>query len=98
MRTRARLMLAILLVAGCRIVPLADPRPVTTKLAPDKSQLAIHRALLREGFDVKEDVPGRVRAQLHRRDWTMVVDVTYADDIEIHYVGSQSLQYDKRHG
>src|SRR5512143_431794 len=98
MRTRARLALALLALASCRIVPLADPRPVATPLAPDLKQLAIHRALLLEGFDVKEDVPGRVRGQLHRRDWTMVVDVTYAQDIEIHYVGSQSLQYDKRHG
>lgn len=98
MATRARLVLALLVLSACRIVPLADPRPVTTKLSPEMTQLAIHRALLREGFDVKEDVPGRVRAQLHRRDWTMVVDVTYGQDVEIHYVGSQSLQYGKRHG
>jgi hypothetical protein len=98
MRTRAPLALALLLLASCRIVPLVEPKPVSTTLAPEQKQLAIHRALAREGFDVREDAPSRIRAQLHRRDWTIVVDVTYAQEIEIHYVGSQSLDYDTRHG
>lgn len=95
---QARAVLLVALLAACRTVPLADPPPVAGLPSPDLTRVAIHRALAREGFDIDEETPGRVRAHLHRRDWTMVVELDYAKYVAIRYVDSERLDYEIRHG
>jgi hypothetical protein len=89
--------LAVVLSA-CSSVPLADPAPIQTPRA-DLTALAVHRGLAREGFAIRDDAPGRVRAALERRAWTMTVDVTWSGtDVEVHYAASDNLDYDVRGG
>jgi hypothetical protein len=96
---RAGLLLLVVLLAACRIVPLADPPPIAAGLpTPELTRLAVHRALALEGFVVEEEVPGRVRAHLQRRDWAMLVEVDYGADVTIHYVASTALHFEVRDG
>lgn len=72
--------------------------PVHSAPRPDVTPLAVHRALAREGFQIVEEAPGRMRGTLSRRGWSMTVDVTYEKRIEIRYVDSQSLDLENRGG
>jgi hypothetical protein len=95
---RACLVPLVALLAACRIVPLAEPKPVAGAPRADLTLIAIHRALALEGFLSDEESPGRVRAHLRRRDWSMSVEIDYAREVEIRYVASENLGYRERDG
>ncbi|HKC52235.1 MAG TPA: hypothetical protein VKF60_15685 [Myxococcota bacterium] len=95
---RTWFVLLVALLAACKTVPLRDPDPVKGAPGPDLTLLAIHRAMALEGFVEDEVSPGLLRAHLIRGDWSMTVDIEYAERVRVVYAGSKNLSYRVRHG
>lgn len=60
---------------------------------PDLTRKAIVRALINLEYMVDEESPGRIRARYEQNSWTMVVDITYAQDVAIQYADSIGLGF-----
>ena len=81
-------------LTGCRSVPLVDPPAMPAGATPEQSRAAILRALADQRYNVDEESPGRIRARLQRNAWTMIVEVTYAQAINVRYADSVGLDFE----
>lgn len=95
---RSRLLVLAIAVAlaaaACTTKPLADPRPLAAQGAPEQTRVAILRALVENGWAVESEQPGKVVTRYGGPGWNMVVAIDYADQITIHYVSSENLDYE----
>jgi hypothetical protein len=83
-----------LAAAGCRTVPLVDPRPIPAAATPEETRAAILRALtVGGGYAVVADQPGQIVARYAYVDWNMVVSIAYSNEVSVRYVSSVGLGY-----
>lgn len=95
-RSRVCFLLAslALAVAACTTKPLVDPRPLAAHGTPEQTRVVILRALLENDWAVESEKPGAIVARYGGPGWNMVVGIEYADQISIHYVSSENLDYE----
>jgi hypothetical protein len=96
-RRRYRFLLlvasALAVPPACALPPLMTPRPVAAAPTPAETRAAILRVLLREDWLIEMDQPAQIEARLSRGSWTMVVEILYGQQVAIHYVSSENLDY-----
>jgi hypothetical protein len=80
-------------VSGCKIVPLVEAPRMRAGDTPELTRAGIIRALIALEYVVDEESPGRVRARYEQNSWTMVVDITYGNDVAIQYADSRGLSF-----
>jgi hypothetical protein len=86
--------LLILAAAGCKTVPLADPRPILAADSPAETRAAILRALMIDRrWAVVSDQPGEIVVRFGQPDWSMAVAIAYANEVSFRYVGSEGIDY-----
>jgi hypothetical protein len=84
----------LLAAAGCKTVPLADPRPIVAADTPAQTRAAILRALkIDERWAVVSDQPGEIVARFAQPDWSMAVSIAYANEVSLRYLGSEGIDY-----
>jgi hypothetical protein len=83
-----------LAAAGCKTVPLVDPRPILAADTPAETRAAILRALkIDKNWAVVSDKPGEIVARFGQPDWSMAVSIAYANEVSIRYLGSEGIDY-----
>jgi hypothetical protein len=83
-----------LVAAGCKTVPLVDPRPIPAAKTPASTRAAILRALLIDDrWAVVSDQPGEIVARFGQPDWSMAVAIAYANEVSVRYLGSEGIDY-----
>jgi hypothetical protein len=83
-----------LAVAGCKTVPLSDPRPILAADTPEQTRAAILRALkIDQNWAVVSDKPGEIVARFGQPDWSMAVSIAYANEVSVRYLGSEGIDY-----
>ncbi|HTO08608.1 MAG TPA: hypothetical protein VMR86_16285 [Myxococcota bacterium] len=84
-------------LSGCKIVPLVEAPRMRAGDTPELTRSAIIRALIGFEYMVDEESPGRIRARYEQNSWTMVVDITYGQDVAIQYADSVGLGHKVEH-
>jgi hypothetical protein len=83
-----------LAAAGCKTVPLVDPRPIPAAESPAQTRAAILRALkVGDDWVVVSDRPGEIVARIARADWSMAVSIAYSNELSVSYLGSDGIDY-----
>jgi hypothetical protein len=83
-----------LAAAGCKTVPLVDPRPILAADTPEQTRAAILRALMIDKrWAVVSDQPGEIVVRFGQPDWSMAVAIAYSNEVSLRYVGSEGIDY-----
>jgi hypothetical protein len=83
-----------LAAAGCKTVPLVDPRPILAAETPAQTRAAILRALMIDRrWAVVSDQPGEIVARFGQPDWSMAVAIAYSNEVSLRYAGSEGIDY-----
>ena len=83
-----------LAAAGCKTVPLSDPRPILAADTPEQTRAAILRALtIDKNWALVSDKPGEIVARFGQPDWSMAVSIAYANEVSVRYLGSEGIDY-----
>lgn len=98
-RPRALLLifaLALLAAVACASPqPLVDPKPIAAASTAQQTRVAILRALAHNDFVVESESEGVVIARYGERNWNMVIEVAYSNEVTIRYVSSEGIDYGK---
>ena len=88
--------LALLAAVACATPqPLANPAPIAAASTPQQTRVAILRALAHKGYTLESEREGDVVARYSERNWHMVIEIAYSNEITIRYVNSENLDYGK---
>jgi len=88
--------LALLAAVACASPqPLVDPKPIAAASTPVQTRVAILRALAHNGYVVESEREGVVIARYGERNWNMVIEVAYSNEVTIRYVSSEGIDYGK---
>ncbi|HUR39889.1 MAG TPA: hypothetical protein VM240_01865 [Verrucomicrobiae bacterium] len=82
-------------------VEMIDPSAMEITPVDDAPNVerAVKLALLKRGWLVDEETPGRIQATLTEKEFRARIAVTFdARNVEIRYVSSEGLQYEDRKG
>jgi hypothetical protein len=85
--------LALTLAACVTPQPLVTPAPFVAAGTPQETREAIVRALSEGGWGLESERPGAIFARFSQDDWSMFVEIAYANEVSIRYVGSVNLRY-----
>jgi hypothetical protein len=103
-RTSA-LLLAVSLAVGSAVAtgcvsptPLADPRPIAAAPTPAQTRIAILRTLAHSNWSLQSETAGQIVVKYGASNWSMVVAIDYGDQVSMHYVSSENLDYDDSKG
>lgn len=98
-RSRALLAiasLALLTAVACATrQPLVSPAPIAAASTPQQTRVAILRALAHNGYTLESEREGDVVARYSERNWHMVIEIAYSNEITIRYVSSENIDYGK---
>lgn len=93
------LAVAAAIATGCVApTPLADPRPFAAAPTPAQTRVAILRTLVQSNWTIESETAGEIVAKYGSPEWNMVVAIDYADQVSMHYVSSENLDYDTSKG
>jgi hypothetical protein len=98
---RSRVLLAIVSLALLAPVacaspqPLVNPAPIAAASTPHQTRVAILRALADKGYTLESERAGDVVARYSERNWHMVIEIAYSNEVTIRYVSSENLDYGK---
>jgi len=98
-RSRALLAigsLALLATVACASPqPLVNPAPIAAASTPQQTRVAVLRALAHKGYTLESERAGDVVARYSERNWHMVIEIAYSNEVTIGYVSSENLDYGK---
>jgi DNA-binding transcriptional ArsR family regulator len=87
------LVLLAMLATACVTRPLADPAPFAAGANPQQTRVAILRALAESNWVLESERQGEMIARISGSNWTMVVEIAYANEVAITYKSSENLEY-----
>lgn len=103
-RSRTRLLVVTLVAAVAAALacaqtrPLFQPPPIAAGATPAQTRVAIVRALVDNDWTVESERPGEITASYGGTEWSMVVAISYGEQVAVRYVSSENLEYDDSQG